>query len=131
VGIVSPQWVLHSLRSGRQQRCLTVSADASRHLPAAAAVEGSPLAPSQPSVATAQGGISGALLASREARQRVLSQLAAGGSPGVAAAAALGPPRQPGATPSLLLSGLLWSVLDPPSAARLEQLTTHAQGADP
>ena len=41
VGIVSPQWVAQSLRAGKQQRCLTVSADASRHLPAAMAAAGS------------------------------------------------------------------------------------------
>ena len=34
VGLVSPSWVLHSLRAGAQQRCVSISADATRHLPA-------------------------------------------------------------------------------------------------
>ena len=129
VGIVSPQWVLQSLRSGRQQRCLTVSADASRHLPAAAAAgasasaggassEGSPVCEAR---ADARQQLPVELL-SREGRQQMLSQLAGSGtasgaaSPGSGAVSA----HQQAPTPAELLGGVLWSVLEPPSAARLE-----------
>ncbi|KAL4458919.1 hypothetical protein ABPG75_013784 [Micractinium tetrahymenae] len=133
VGIVSPQWVHQSLRTGRQQRCLTVSADASRHLPAGS-IEAAGSQPQQPigpssSPQQQQPGLSSELLLSREARQRMLSQLAGGSagaagtggtgdSPGSAAGAAAVVPQ--GTTPAELLSDLVWSVLDPPPAARKE-----------
>jgi hypothetical protein len=129
VGIVSPQWVLQSLRSGRLQRCLTVSAYASRHLPAAAAAaaaasasgassEGSPACEAG---AGARQQLPAELL-SREGRQQMLSQLAGSNtasgaaSPGSGAMAA----HQQAPTPAELLSNVLWSVLEPPSKARLE-----------
>lgn len=149
VGIVSPAWVQQSLRAGKQQRCLTVSADASRHLPAA------PVAgisnQQQPAVEERRGGgtgstqpshqqLSGALLASKEARQQAIMELACGGA-AAAAGAASGTPdaasaRLPGGhpptgTPAELLVGVLWSVLEPPSAARLEaQRTPHASSEE-
>ncbi len=138
IGIVSPAWVLQSLRTGKQQRCLMVSADASRHLPAASAAAGSSQQPGS-SEAGSGGGSSGThasgkqlggnLLASKEARQQALLQLTGKG----AAAAACGGGSTPGpsgpsvpgghrpaATPAELLVGVLWSVLEAPHTARLE-----------
>ena len=136
---MSPAWVLQSLRAGKQQRCLMVSADASRHLPAASAAAS--CSSQQPGGSEAVSGgnssathtslqqLSGALLASKEARQQALMQLAGGGAAAVAAAGASTPdaagPSMPGghrpaATPAELLVGVLWSVLDPPHMARLE-----------
>ena len=125
VGIVSPAWVAQSLRAGRQQRCLSVSADASRHLPAAGPTA-SP-APQHSEAgsggsATHQQALPSELLSSREARRAVLAELAAGGDAGSSAAAgtpggAPGAAHQQAATPAELLTGLLWSVLEPPSAA--------------
>lgn len=127
VGIVSPSWVAQSLRAGRQQRCLAVSADASRHLPAAGAAASAAGGAQQQSqgggVAGGAEGLSGELLQSREARQAMLSQLTAGGGSGGAPAAgatgALLPAaaHQQAATPAELLTGIHWSVLDLPAAA--------------
>eukprot|EP00887_Chlorella_sp_A99_P006628 scaffold3.g6628.t1 len=121
LGIVSPQWVLRSLKEGRQQRCLTLSADASRHLPEAAmgaagaggAAGAAPAGP-PPGEAGSSGPalLDSELLASRDARQRVLSELAAEGSCEAGG-------QQHRSTPAALLEGLEWSVTDPPSAARL------------
>ncbi|PRW59970.1 BRCT domain DNA repair [Chlorella sorokiniana] len=141
VGIVSPAWVLQSLRTGKQQRCLMVSADASRHLPAASTATdgstqqaagseaGSGGGSSGSSMRTAGQQLSGDLLASKEARQQALLQLAgqgaaaAGGTrastPGAAGPAMPGGHR-PAATPAELLVGVLWSVLESPHTARLE-----------
>ncbi|PSC76077.1 hypothetical protein C2E20_0748 [Micractinium conductrix] len=130
VGIVSPQWVHRSLRSGRQQRCLAVSADTSRHLPAASAAT-SPSQQQTGSGSTRSSGdgrppLSSELLQSREARLLALSQLA-GGTTGAAADAARpaarsggGAAHQPATTPSELLGGVAWCVLEPPAAAVLE-----------
>lgn len=72
VGLVSPSWVLHSLRAGAQQRCVSISADATRHLPAdTGAAAGANQRPATAPVVAA--------LASREARLEFLSQLAAPG----------------------------------------------------
>lgn len=155
VGIVSPRWVLQSLRSGKQQRCLTVSADASRHLPSAAAASGSILASNSGHAGSQacshagsdgaqqqrhQQGLSSELLSSKAARQHMLGQLAGGSAGGEAAgggavfgpsgAAANGVPsaaHQLAATPAELLTGVLWSVLDPPAAARLERRQRPAE----
>lgn len=136
VGIVSPQWVLQSLRTGRQQRCLTVSADASRHLPSMAASGATPEAstrgggPQQASnsLLQQQEAASAEIPLSKEARQQMLSRLAGGGAatdagslPGAAVAAAgAGACHQLSATPAELLPDVAWSVLEPPTAARKE-----------
>jgi len=145
VGIVSPQWVHQSLRTGRQQRCLTVSADTSRHLPATSAAADSSQLRQQAS-GTARGGngsgssveqLSPDLLLSREARQKMLSQLAGSNDPAGAAAAAAGghSAARPGAlaahqqatTPAELLGDVLWSVLEPPAAAQKEAAEQRQQ----
>lgn len=139
MGIVSPAWVLQSLRTGKQQRCLMVSADASRHLPSASSATGISSQPPGSSEAGSGGGSTGAhsskpqlssdLLASRAARQQALMQLSGQGAAAPASARAstlgAGGPSVPGghrpaATPAELLPGVLWSVLELPHAARLE-----------
>lgn len=134
---MSPAWVLQSLRTGKQQRCLMVSADASRHLPAASATThgGSSQQPGSSETASGSGThgsvqqLSGALLASKEARQQALMELAGQGAAAVACAGASTPGipgasmpggHRPAATPAELLVGVLWSVLEPPHMARLE-----------
>ena len=139
VGIVSPAWVLQSLRTGKQQRCLMVSADASRHLPAASTAGGGSSQQPGSSEARSGGGnsgmhasgqqLNGDLLASKEARQQALLQLngkgaaaaacAGASTPGTAGPSLLGGHR-PAATPAELLVGVLWSVLEAPHTARLE-----------
>lgn len=135
VGIVSPAWVLQSLRSGRQQRCLHVSADASRHLPGAGPAASA--AAQRPGIEAASGGggssstqqqqqqLPSELMLSKEARQQMLAQLS--GSGGDAGAAAGGVPggsahqqHQQAATPAEMLCDVLWSVLDPATTARKE-----------
>lgn len=131
---MSPQWVHQSLRTGRQQRCLTVSADASRHLPAASGAAASCQLQQQQgersgaaSSCLQRQSLSSELLHSREAREQMLSQLAgsaagagaAQGSPASAAAAVAAGPQA--STPAELLPGVLWSVLDPPHLARQEE----------
>lgn len=139
VGIVSPAWVAQSLKAGRQQRCLAVSADASRHLPAAASGTGGGQQQSQAGSGGSGGSVAGGggaeqmsseLLQSREARQAMLSQLAAAGGGGGAPAGCVpgaGPAaaHQKTATPAELLTGVHWSVLDAPAAAA----RTHAAPA--
>lgn len=129
MGIVSPLWVYQSLRAGRQQRCLAVSADASRHLPAASgAAASSQLQQCEqvwsdaPSSCQTQHSLSRELLLSREARERMLSQLAgvAGArlAGGIGAAAFSAPvAAQQASTPAELLSDVLWSVLEAPQSA--------------
>lgn len=131
VAVVSPQWVLQSLRAGKQQRCLAVSADASRHLPAASvassgegaeagAAAGSGSIPPRRPTQEQQPQLSSELLQSKEARQRVLSQLAGSGGGEAAAADAAAGAHQQAATPAELLAGVVWSVLEPPAAATME-----------
>ena len=123
---MSPVWVVRSLKEGKQQRCLMVSADASRALPAAAAVAteessvtcSSPLLPG--AAAAGAKPLSNELLASRLARERVLSEvLAAAASRGSGGEGSFSAAQQQ-STPAVLLRGLEWSVMDPPSAAQLD-----------
>lgn len=140
VGIVSPTWVIHSLRSGRQQRCLSVSADASRHLPSAGPATSAACGRGHTQAGSQSGsGGSGTqsqqpllpneLLVSKEARQQMLCQLAGGNSGSATAAALCGASggsgggaaaHQQAVTPAELLADVLWSVLDPPAAACAE-----------
>lgn len=117
---MSPDWVYSSLREGRQQRCLVVSADTSRHLPsigaggAAAAQGGAPSA----------SGAGTSVPSSRQARAELLSQLEAEAGPDAAGHAR--PLLRQGSMPAVLLAGVAWSVTDPPQAARLDRADAGA-----
>ena len=121
---MSPDWVYSSLREGRQQRCLVVSADTSRHLPSSTGAGGAATARgSAPSAA----GAGTPVPSSRQARAELLSQLEAEAGP--AAAGHARPLLRQGSMPAVLLAGVAWSVTDPPQAARLDRADAGAWDA--
>ncbi|GAB4823283.1 hypothetical protein N2152v2_010329 [Parachlorella kessleri] len=122
LGIISPQWVVRSLKSGRQQRCLMVSADATRHLPAGPEQGCNQLKAPLRGTDSSRGSMSPlGQLQSKEARAAMLQQLAGhsnGPSPATGATLGAGNPGAPLCTPASMLVGFAWSVVDPPAEAR-------------
>eukprot|EP00873_Tetraselmis_striata_P037344 jgi/Tetstr1/457608/TSEL_044175.t1 len=125
--VVSPAWVLHSVRAGRTQRCVQLSLDVQRALPAGAPGAAEEVLPANGSPARKHGdtaapiGHSAAagvgrnqldsLRSSREAREALLSGVAAEESAPMA-----GRRRRVMRTPPELLAGLDWAVTDDPDA---------------
>ena len=110
---MTPEWVLHSLKAGALQRCVALSADATRHLPAPSAAQ-----PASPSIAVCSDNGASAVPQSAEERRKLVAELESG----AAAAHRL--------APASMLLDVSWSVADPPATAHLPCMPPPARADD-
>jgi hypothetical protein len=103
LNIATPEWVLQSLKAGRLQRCISLSADAARHLPGALAAE----AGADPAARDAPSGAEGRARAVAALDEELAAR------DGGALQAACAPPQ--------LLEGVSWTVSEAPARARMER----------